>query len=488
MDFFRVGSHPHATQSRDRSDVNVMTLLQYASGTFVTETVLETGMSLRTHLIACLVAFAACTPAADQKPGTEEPSAAEPSTSLLGLIVQPESVVLPLGHTTQLHAIGLDSERARVDMTHLVNWQSEAPEIATISSALDVEGLLESRAPGTTYISTSWEDLEGDPVRVDVTDAELEQLTVSPDNIQLVVGDAITLTAFGRFSDGASGELSAQVLWETDNPSVARISERGRVRAHGTGHAQLRASWGDQESAPVSVEVVEPETIEPADLGLTALSGQIDDGRAHVTATIVNRGASSATNFFVEVYADPQTTPEPGDIGQSWAWVEYLGPDASKTVEMSFVTSATEHELVVLVDSSDTVTEIDEDDNTFFTTITETAPPRSGPDLSVDRLSTYTAWDTLYYEVEVTNHGTETADWFFLDVWVDRSSPPAIGEDGDMYVSMSPLAAGDTAVYTFSTTLPSCDPCTSWVLADSYDGVPEFDETNNTLGPRTVWP
>ena len=71
---------------------------------------------------------------------------------------------------------------------------------------------------------------------------------------------------------------------------------------------------------------------------------------------------------------------------------------------------------------------------------------------------------------------------------MDRSNGPTLHEDGDMYTSVSHVAAGTTEVVRFSTPVPDCSPCRSWVLADSYDSVVEHDETNNVLGPQTVWP
>ena len=439
-------------------------------------------------LVTCALLLTACTPpSALQTWDGKRPTAVD-AASLLGLIVQPETVILPMGHSTQLSAIGLDYHRERVDLTHMVEWMARDHDVATVSSDLDVEGVLYAVSPGTTYVKAKWSDLDAEPIRVDVTDAEIERLTVSPDDVQLTVGETVALTAFGQFSDSASGDLSAQVRWTTDAPDVARIDASGRLEAAGAGRARIWASWGDQESEPIAVEVVAPETIAPADLSLTAVSGRIEDGQAIVTATLVNRGERSATDFFVEAFADPRFTPEVGDIGQAWDWVDYLGPGRSTTVELSFITSDDEHEVVILVDSNDAVAESDEGDNTFSTTITETAPAPTGPDLVVDGMVTWTEWDTLYYEVEVTNTGTDSAGWFFLDVWVDQPNAPAIDDDGDMYTTVSHVPAGSTSVVRFSTPVPSCSPCASWVLADSYDSVVEHDETNNVLGPQTVWP
>lgn len=445
-------------------------------------------MAHRAQLILSIVVSSACTPVdLDGKWDGEGPSVVDPDR-VLGLLVQPEAVILPMGHTVQLRAIALDLDHEHVDLTHMVDWSARDVAVAGISSELDEEGLLRSVSPGTTLVEASWEGLAGEPVRVDVTDAQLERLTVTPDAVQLTVGDSVELSAFGSFTDGASGDLSGQVRWHTDDPDVARIDENGRLTTAGAGRAEVWASWDEQESEAVSVDVVEPETVEPAELGLTAVSGRIEDGRAEVSATVINRGQSSATDFFVEVYADPGSSPEVGDVGQAWDWVDYLGPGESTTVDLSFTAWDSEHELVLLVDSGGTVVEANEADNTFSTTITEIAPPPSGPDIVVDRLSAWTESGRVFYELDITNHGNESAGWFYVDIYTDRSAAPTVGTHSDSFTSLSSLAAGATTTVTLTTPIPSCSPCTSWALADSYDTVAEVDEFNNTWGPLTVWP
>ena len=445
-------------------------------------------MAHRARLILSIALSTACTPL-DLKGewDNEGPSVVDPD-SVLGLLIQPDAVILPMGHTVQLSAIALDVDREHVDLTHMVDWSAQDGAVATISSELDEEGLLRAASPGTTTVEATWEGMAGDPVRVDVTDAELERLAVNPDAVQLTVGDSVELTAFGTFSDGASGDLSAQVRWHTDDPAVARIDENGRLMAAGAGRADVWASWSEQESEAVAVDVLAPETVAPAELGLTAVSGRIEDGRATVSATVINRGQSSATDFFVEVYADPWSTPEVGDVGQAWDLVDYLGPDESMTVDLSFTASDSSHELVLLVDSSGTVAETNEADNTFATTITEIAPPPSGPEIAIDAMSAWTESGRVFYELELTNHGNEPAGWFYVDVWMDRASAPSVGSSGDSFTSVSSLAAGATTTLVLTTAIPSCSPCTSWALVDSYDSVAEVDEFNNTWGPHAVWP
>ena len=164
------------------------------------------------------------------------------------------------------------------------------------------------------------------------------------------------------------------------------------------------------------------------------------------------------------------------------------GPGESATVDLSFATSETEHDLVFLADSGDTVAEGNEGDNRFATQIAGSAPAPSGPDIVIDDVRYWSSASTLYYEVEVTNQGDEPAGWFYVDVWVDEYNSPQIGDDGDAYSAVSNLAAGTTTTLTFTTRIPSCSPCGSWVLVDGYDTVVEVDEDNNTWGPLSVWP
>ena len=46
---------------------------------------------------------------------------------ILGIVVTPDEVIVPVGTTIQLEALGLNTDRQTLDLTDAVDWSSSAP-------------------------------------------------------------------------------------------------------------------------------------------------------------------------------------------------------------------------------------------------------------------------------------------------------------------------------------------------------------------------
>ena len=68
---------------------------------------------------------------------------------LVGILVTPDPVIVPVGGATQLSATGLLEDRQSVDMTHLVTWRSPDAGVASVGDGLDEEGLLTGHSAGS---------------------------------------------------------------------------------------------------------------------------------------------------------------------------------------------------------------------------------------------------------------------------------------------------------------------------------------------------
>src|SRR5512144_188992 len=56
---------------------------------------------------------------------------------------------------------------------------------------------------------------------------DVESVTVTPDQLRLVVDDTVTLAASARSGDGAI--MEEVITWESENPAVATVSASGLV-------------------------------------------------------------------------------------------------------------------------------------------------------------------------------------------------------------------------------------------------------------------
>ena len=57
------------------------------------------------------------------------------SSEYLGILVTPDEVIVPVGSSVQLEALGLKDSRETVDLTDAVDWTSSAPSVACGTSS-----------------------------------------------------------------------------------------------------------------------------------------------------------------------------------------------------------------------------------------------------------------------------------------------------------------------------------------------------------------
>jgi hypothetical protein len=406
----------------------------------------------------------------------------EDGPGLLGVLVSPEALVVPVGGDAQLTATGLYVDRTSADVTYLADWYTADPEVAQISDGLDAEGTLTGEQAGTT---TLWAGLDGilsPTVTVTVTEADLDALSVTPADLTVGVDQRVTLEATARWSDGTQSKASGQVRWIVEDPDVA-IIDGTKLVGVGTGKTQVRAQWDDVRSAPVPVKVV--ESAEP-DLRLADVSAWVDGDRVTLSLEVKNAGNAGASDFWIDAFLDPQRDPRPTDLGDAFTLVGWVGPGATRTVRLDLNdVDAGSHELVVLLDSGGVVDESKEGNNDFEGTL-ELEPQSFPADIVVEGFDAVTDGYSIWYGVTLSNYGDEPTGAFYLDLYLDRLNAPRPGQDGDYYVDVPSIRAWDTI--SFEVEVPeSCWYCASWVQADSLDEIDEVHEDDNVAGPVYVW-
>lgn len=401
---------------------------------------------------------------------------------VLGILVTPADLVLPTGAGAQLRVTGLLPEHESVDLTASVSWTVDDEAVATVSDGLDEEGLLRAAGVGVTQVAARYGDVLSPAVRVQVTDAALERLSVAPARVDLASGGSVELAATATFSDGSTGDFSSQVRWVTDDPDVARFGAGARLDAAAPGETVVRASFEGQDSDDVPVVVVQAAA---PNLRVSAASGSIAGGILELDVTVRNEGTTGAADFWVDVFVDPEGAPAVGTLGDDFSLVAYAGAGSTASLTFQIPVPGGDHTVVVFADTNDDVAESDETDNQLGATLGG-GTSMAGPDLAISYFD-YLADDvTVYWLVDVVNQGDQDAGWFYVDLFVDRGPPPALYDDGDEYTTIDGIAAGDTDYADFELERV-CAGCASWVLIDGYDAVFESNEHNNVEGPLVVW-
>lgn len=179
------------------------------------------------------------------------------AASLTALSVTPLSMTLPRGMTQQYAAVGTFSDGTTRDLTSLVTWSTSTPAVATISNTAGRKGVLTAQTPGGAQVRARRAGIQGQAA-VTVTNAVLSSLSVTPATPRLAIGVALQLTATGRFSDGSTHDVTAQVTWASSNPNVAQVSNTagvaGLLTAVSPGQCLGIATYGNS-SGSTQVEV-----------------------------------------------------------------------------------------------------------------------------------------------------------------------------------------------------------------------------------------
>jgi cysteine synthase len=84
---------------------------------------------------------------------------------IIGIVVTPDDVIVPVGSEVQLEALGLNGDRQTLDLTDAVEWTSSASAIADISNDMSEEGVLRGVSAGTSVIVADFNGLESAPSR-----------------------------------------------------------------------------------------------------------------------------------------------------------------------------------------------------------------------------------------------------------------------------------------------------------------------------------
>lgn len=174
----------------------------------------------------------------------------------------------------------------------------------------------------------------------------VESVIVSPNSLNLLVGQTKQLTVTAQMSDGSTQDVTAQASYTSSNSSIASVSQDGLVTANSAGVATITVSY-QGKTATVSVlsalpvAVVDYLTIEPNPVIL--LKG--DSQPLTVTAYYSDGSTKDVTASASYQVSDPSVAGVSGcrvtalNVGSAVLTASYEGKSASATVS---ITSAVE--------------------------------------------------------------------------------------------------------------------------------------------------
>ncbi|MCP4164206.1 MAG: hypothetical protein GY760_29455 [Deltaproteobacteria bacterium] len=160
---------------------------------------------------------------------------------LISFSVTPVNYKLASGYTILFNAQAVFTDGIR-DVNSEVTWSSGNPEIATIEN----NGLATGVNTGETNITVTYPGEPDVTIQLEVIEATLESIVISPSETSVPLGKSIQYKATGSFSSGEDQDITNSVEWSATDSTVISISnitgKKGICESLKEGESNISAS------------------------------------------------------------------------------------------------------------------------------------------------------------------------------------------------------------------------------------------------------
>jgi hypothetical protein len=153
-----------------------------------------------------------------------------------------------------LTATGTLTDGTTQNITSSVLWTSSNPSLATMSNSSGSYGWANGIAPGTVTVIAAFGGQVG-VTSLNVTDATLTSITITPKNPSVGLGARQQFSAQGSFSDQSTEDLTQQVTWTASDQAVAIINSTGLALTTGIGSTSIGATLNEVTATPATLTV-----------------------------------------------------------------------------------------------------------------------------------------------------------------------------------------------------------------------------------------
>jgi len=160
------------------------------------------------------------------------------------IIVDPQSISIPLGTMHQFTATGLFEDEIDDDITDKVTWTSSDISVARVSNDIPNKGLVNTLSVGTAYIRATFQNIT-EYSELAVLSPGLIKIQISPDIYAIEIGETRQLFANGYYTNSTINDITNLVTWSSSNPDVIQITN-GLIEGFSSGQAEITASLNDK--------------------------------------------------------------------------------------------------------------------------------------------------------------------------------------------------------------------------------------------------
>jgi hypothetical protein len=160
------------------------------------------------------------------------------------IIVNPQSISIPLGNMSQFSATGIFSDEIDSDMTDKVTWTSSDITVARVSNDIPNKGLVKAVSMGTARINATFQDKIGYSSLI-ILEPGLFSIQISPETIAIEIGETRQLYANGYYTNGTINDITNRVTWISSNPDIISVTN-GLIEGLSSGQSEISVELNDK--------------------------------------------------------------------------------------------------------------------------------------------------------------------------------------------------------------------------------------------------
>ncbi|MUK36720.1 hypothetical protein GNP82_03940 [Aliivibrio fischeri] len=177
------------------------------------------------------------------------------NAAIMSIQIEPAVKEIAKGHKQQYTAIGTLSDNTTEDVTNNVTWAVVGDGVSISES-----GLATGNEVGTVNIEASIGDVRSNKASLDVTDAVVTVLNITPLNTSIAKGRSQQYEAVATYSDGGKTDVTTQVTWNSSDTSTATITN-GTANGRAVGSTTINASFNGVNSEDAMLSVTAAEVV-----------------------------------------------------------------------------------------------------------------------------------------------------------------------------------------------------------------------------------
>ncbi|MUL11501.1 beta strand repeat-containing protein [Aliivibrio fischeri] len=177
------------------------------------------------------------------------------NAAITSIQIEPAVKNIAKGNKQQYKAVGTLSDNTTEDVTNDVAWT-----VTGDSVSISEHGLASGNEVGEVDIQASIGGIKSNIASLDVTDAVVTVLNITPLKASIAKGNSQQYEALATYSDGKKADVTTQVTWNSSDTSAATIT-KGIANGVAVGSVTISASFNGINSEDATLSVTAAEVV-----------------------------------------------------------------------------------------------------------------------------------------------------------------------------------------------------------------------------------